>query len=715
MHVPAMTLALVLAFVAGSPARLHAADDADELMPGRVTVIRPGTFKFVAKPPANTAFALPSPANEPTAAGGSLHVFDLGATADDDTYALPASGWKGLGNPPGSKGFKYKGDGSAADPCKVALVKPAVVKAVCKGTGMLLTPPFTGNVAVVLTVGAASKRYCAAFGGDETANQTGLLKRTDAPAAACGLVAESTSQPVSGGGTVSSDDGEGDGATPTDPLETAVTSPVGGTVTIVEGFSGTAPAGYVLANQAAEITAPPSSPTAPLTIEFVLDASQLRPGDSELTVQVFRNGVLVPACVGAPTEAYPDPCVFERLLLPGNDVVLGVRSAHASAWTFGFPLCGNGNPTDPGEACDPPGAQAQCGAGQVCKSDCTCSATCDCCAAAPTKLTIGHVPAAGTCGTATLDSGGLFKSLNCGRVYFGGGNNAYPDIRIPDSSSVMAVTGCNAATETLTLGPSSSLDTGSASTCTATGCRFGGPVAAAVTTTPSISTCLLVSRVGDDSGTASCDGVASIAMHLSAAVYLTGDSSPDPGIQPCPRCLAGTCAGGPNNGLACTPETSVVDPDAYPTSADCPPSAAQFVGTIALGANVTTGTAQAEAKPSGTQQRVFCGYCRDADGTGDFANPPFECDSNADCGPVSPVFESCEQRHEGAFGPNGNAVQTITLSGTVPGCLADGLPHNAKVAAALCVPPTYNGAMDGTGDLPGPAAASLTGTFQLQP
>jgi hypothetical protein len=78
-------------------------------------------------------------------------------------------------------------------------VKPAVVKAVCKGTGMLMTPPFTGNVAVVLTVGAASKRYCATFGGDETANQTGLLKRTDAPAAACGLVAESTSQPCPAG------------------------------------------------------------------------------------------------------------------------------------------------------------------------------------------------------------------------------------------------------------------------------------------------------------------------------------------------------------------------------------------------------------------------------------------------------------------------------------------------------------------------------------
>ena len=70
-----------------------------------------------------------------------------------DSYALPAAGWKGLGNPAGGKGYKYKGAGSPTDPCKVVVVKGAVVKAVCKGTGVTVAPPFVGDVGIVLTVG----------------------------------------------------------------------------------------------------------------------------------------------------------------------------------------------------------------------------------------------------------------------------------------------------------------------------------------------------------------------------------------------------------------------------------------------------------------------------------------------------------------------------------------------------------------------------------
>ncbi len=112
--------------------------------------------------------------------------------------------------------------------------------------------------------------------------------------------------------------------------------------------------------------------------------------------------------------------------------------------------------------------------------------------------------------------------------------------------------------------------------------------------------------------------------------------------------------------------------------------------------------------------RVFCGYCRDADVTGDFAEPAFECDTNADCAPVSPTFEACEQRNNGAFGPNGGAVQTITMSGAVPECLADNLPHAATVAAGMCAAPTFTQTVDAATDLRGPAAFSLKGTFQLQ-
>jgi hypothetical protein len=156
-----------------------------DLLPGRITIIRPGTLaKFVAKPPTGDTFALPT-AN-PVAAGGSLRIFDTGATAGDDTYTLPlGASWKGLGNPAGSKGYKYKGAGTPADPCKVVLVKEKVIKGVCLGSGVTLTPPFTGDVAIVLSLGTTD-RYCAQFGGETVKTDATVEKRKNAPApAAC--------------------------------------------------------------------------------------------------------------------------------------------------------------------------------------------------------------------------------------------------------------------------------------------------------------------------------------------------------------------------------------------------------------------------------------------------------------------------------------------------------------------------------------------------
>ena len=46
--------------------------------------------------------------------------------------------------------------------------------------------------------------------------------------------------------------------------------------------------------------------------------------------------------------------------------------------------------------------------------------------------------------------------------------------------------------------------------------------------------------------------VASKSRSLSQAMYLTGDTLGDAGIQPCPICNLGTCFGGPNNAMACT-------------------------------------------------------------------------------------------------------------------------------------------------------------------
>ena len=144
---------------------------ADILIPGKIMVIKPGKIaKFVSKG------SFPAPADDPTVAGANLHIFDtVPPGAGDVTYPLPAGSWSGLGNPPGAKGFKYKGSG-----CKVVLLKPTVIKAVCKESVPFVTP-FQGPAGITLTAGTASA-YCAEFGGEEKKNDAKLTKRKNAPA-----------------------------------------------------------------------------------------------------------------------------------------------------------------------------------------------------------------------------------------------------------------------------------------------------------------------------------------------------------------------------------------------------------------------------------------------------------------------------------------------------------------------------------------------------
>jgi hypothetical protein len=166
-----VALAAVLALWAGP------ATAADNLIPGKIAIVKPAKLaKFVSK----GTVTLPGGGDDPTLAGGSAQYFDTTFGAGNNAYALPALGWKGLGNPPGIKGFKYKGAGSPTDPCKVVLIKTTVIKGVCKGTGVTLNPPFAGDLGIVLSTGATT-RYCAQFGGTNIKNQAGLFKRKDAP------------------------------------------------------------------------------------------------------------------------------------------------------------------------------------------------------------------------------------------------------------------------------------------------------------------------------------------------------------------------------------------------------------------------------------------------------------------------------------------------------------------------------------------------------
>jgi len=111
-----------------------------------------------------------------------LRFFDTGGGAGDDTYGLPAGGrWRALGNPPGSKGYRYRGAGNVPDPCKVVVIKERLVKGVCRSPGVTLRPPFTGAIGIVLSLGT-TEQYCLRFGGTHVRNDGALTKRRDASA-----------------------------------------------------------------------------------------------------------------------------------------------------------------------------------------------------------------------------------------------------------------------------------------------------------------------------------------------------------------------------------------------------------------------------------------------------------------------------------------------------------------------------------------------------
>ena len=155
---------------------------------------------------------------------------------------------------------------------------------------------------------------------------------------------QAVSQPVNAGGTVST----GADASAADPLTSAVTSPAAATIRIAEGViaGSQPPAGYTFLNHqvnvavlnpdGSEVVAPVANP---LRLVFTIDRTMLLPGESELTVQLFRNGVRIPDCPGLAQipAANLDPCVTVRQggAALNGDVRLTVISTHASVWNVG--------------------------------------------------------------------------------------------------------------------------------------------------------------------------------------------------------------------------------------------------------------------------------------------------------------------------------------------------------------------------------------------
>lgn len=163
-------------------------------VPGKIHVVKPDKLvKLVAKSKAiePDTFDVPDAggAEDPTIHGATLVFADLGLVGGSVAYQLDASGWSGIGNPPGSKGYKYKSkdDNTVALPkeaCTVVLIKDKTIKAVCKKSSVTLDTPYAGLAAINLGIpgGSSAIEYCWEFGGETKKNDTKLLKRKDAPA-----------------------------------------------------------------------------------------------------------------------------------------------------------------------------------------------------------------------------------------------------------------------------------------------------------------------------------------------------------------------------------------------------------------------------------------------------------------------------------------------------------------------------------------------------
>ena len=159
------------------------AQAADNPIPGKLVIVKPGKLsKVLAKPISPATFALPAGANSPLVKNWGLWGKFGGAWLH--LTPLASASWKGLGNPPGDKGYKYKGAGSITDPCKVILIKEKIIKAVCKGDIFPASPPFGSDpLPVQLAATDNSDRYCAETGNGTNVKDTAtIFKEKDSPA-----------------------------------------------------------------------------------------------------------------------------------------------------------------------------------------------------------------------------------------------------------------------------------------------------------------------------------------------------------------------------------------------------------------------------------------------------------------------------------------------------------------------------------------------------
>ena len=681
----AIGLACLVALATSGHARA-----ADQLMPGRTLGLSPGKVAhMVANPEQDTLFDLP--ATPPTVAGATLRIVDTRGGSPSMDVSLPAAGWKGLGNPAGSTGYAFHGLGTPSG-CTGALVRAKVVKFTCRGAVVTVDPPFTGNAGVIFTVGGDT-RYCAEFGGTTVENDD-LLRRRFAPAPrACA---------------------EGSGATTSSTLRPTTTSSTSSTTsTTVRGSTTSSTSTSSTTSSTVRSSTTSSTSTSSTTSTTVRGSTTSSTSTSSTTSTTVRASTTSSTSTSSTTSTTARASTTSSTSTSSTSTSLRPTTTSSTSTSSTSTSL---RPT-------------------TTSSSSTTSTTMVLCCNNAMAVSFANADLPGDCGD-LIDAMGVFvTNLACSGLYTGGGGNTVPlPFAVPDQAvSVTAITSCSG--QTATVGGTTSTDTGSIRTCTSPGCLFGAPLAVPNPGTTPTSVCVLNTVGGPPSGSVVCNtGATALSLPLSSVLFLTGDGSNDPsgtipGIQPCPVCRGTptTCIGGPNNGMACTAHTGTLSGNqSYPTSHDCPPDPMLNIGTLPVSFNLSSGTVTWSGTTAtndtgntvSVQSRVFSGFCRDVDGTGAFEGAPIaanskECWKNgAAVGTAcSGTFESCEQRNNGAFGPNGGLNRTIRAIGSAASIL--GGPTAARLVSVFSIPPTFDATVDTAGDLPGPGAVSLPGTANL--
>lgn len=337
----------------------------------------------------------------------------------------------------------------------------------------------------------------------------------------------------------------------------------------------------------------------------------------------------------------------------------------------------------------------------VCSPTGTCNPLPDPCGLPGASLELTTTTSAATCGRTRDASGTVLRNLACGGIDSGGGLGTLPEATVPAGSSMRWHASCTGDTCALTptTTPTACWD------CTGPGCNFGTPLPIP---NGGISVCLVSTLSGPSTGTVdrATGVVTDLSAPLATDIFLTGNELYKSGGGPCPACsasvggasLAGTpgapavgvCDGGRDVGQPCR----TTNPDGL--SRDCRP------GGVGPGAPCDPAT-----NPS-------CG-----DGSSHLGSIPLDMTplSTAALDRQTPDGLFCpSQRTPGCFpsdGLGGGACRRIEVAGSAAGALPPNTARAVTLASIFCVPGTGFAIVDLAADLPGPGAASLTGTLEL--